>query len=505
MEYWALLLLLGFFTYFILKRGVARLTTVPWWALWGVMMFPPAVLVLSVEVFARQPHPLVVLLLFLVSYIVTVVLLRRGQLRRPLPKTGPAAANSLSTPEETEGAIPWAGVASQDESPARPALTDIPRETLRECFPWTVFYLQDVEYRPQAIICRGNLRVDSDEAYERIRDNVETTFGDRFLVALQEGYGGKPFFALVPNPGAESSAHQEVERERPGLALGLLAATLLTTMTAGAEISSLDRLFQSPTDLLQGIPYALALTAILGTHELGHFFAARYHQLKISLPYFIPVPFVLGTFGAFVQLRGPIPNRKSLFDVSVAGPLAGLAIALPLLLWGLAHSGTAPYPIPDEDGRITLSLNRFDPTLSVMLAILAKMAMGSTLAPGTLIQFHPLAYAGWLGLLVIALNLMPIGQLGGGHIVHAVYGQQMGANIGKIARVVVLLLAFTLQGWLIVWALLLLLLSSADEPALDDVTDLGEGRDLLGLFVLTVLTFIVLPVPPFMQAILGLA
>ena len=112
--------------------------------------------------------------------------------------------------------------------------------------------------------------------------------------------------------------------------------------------------------------------------------------------------------------------------------------------------------------------------------------------------------AAWLGLVVISLNLMPIGQLDGGHIVHAVYGQQTGANVGRIARLLVLLLALTVQPWLWIWALLLFFISSADEPALNDVTELNEVRDLMGLVIFTMLVLIVLPMPPFLQGILGL-
>ena len=375
-----------------------------------------------------------------------------------------------------------------------------------------MYYVQDFEYRPQAIICRGNLRADPDEAYDRISHNIESLFGQKFLLVLQEGFSGKPFFALVPNPAApredNTPAIATTDRDRPGLALVLLLATLFTTMAAGAEASGIDyeTLMATPWNLFRGLPYSLCIMAVLGMHELGHYWAARRHKLDISLPYFIPVPLFLGTFGAFIRLKGPIPNRKSLFDVSIAGPLAGLAIALPMLIGGLMMSEVVPFPTPLEGNTLgTLNLSLFDPSLSIVLAIVAKMVMGSALQPDTVISFHPIAFAGWLGLLVVSLNLMPIGQLGGGHIVHAVYGHQMGANIGKVARILVLILAFTVQEWLKIWAFLTLLLTTVDEPALNDVTDLDEKRDLLGLLILTLLVLVVLPAPPLLQSLLGLA
>ncbi|MEM9153519.1 MAG: site-2 protease family protein [Cyanobacteria bacterium P01_F01_bin.33] len=504
MRNWVLLILLGLFAYVALSRGVARLTRIPWWVLWTVVMFPPVVLVILDDVFQQEPDLGLMLLLFATSYIATAVLLRRGRLTPPSASRSPASKPSntdsqtnpeLNSPSSLESSL-------VDHQP----ISDIPREKLRGCFPWTIFYLQNMEYRPQAIICRGNLRVQADEAYERVRTNVENLFGQRFLVVLQEGFAGKPFFALVPNPAARrSEADKTARREQPALASILLVATGLAMLLAGAMVRGVapEDLPNAPWQVLVGWPYALALGAILTAQEGGRHWAARRHHIPISLPYFIPVPFAFGTFGALVRLRAPVPHRKALFDMAIAGPLASLLVALPLLIWGLTQSQVVPFPTGEEAGRLLL-LQQFDPTMSILLAIASKIALGSALEPSTVIQFHPAAAAGWLGLLVLALNLMPIGQLDGGHIAHAVYGQQMGANIGRVARLLVLILAFTVQPWLMVWALLLCLLSSGDEPALNDVSDLSEGRDLLGLFMLTLVAIVVLPAPPFLRALLGL-
>lgn len=393
---------------------------------------------------------------------------------------------------------------------AHTPISEVPLEQLRGCFPWTSFYLQKVEYRPQAIICRGNLRSDPADAYACVRANVERTFGRRFLVVLQEGFAGKPFFALVPNPAARRPAQEEV-KESPVLPLILLVCTLFTTMVAGAvaagtplEALMLGHLVTHPQVLGAGIPYALTLVGILGCHELARYGAARWHRQPVSWPYFIPVPFALGTFGAFLRLKGPVPNRRTLFDISLAGPLTGGVVALICLLWGLGFSVAVAAPVPDPSMPPLMSFWQVDPTLSVVLGILAKVALGSQLQPGQFIDLHPMAFAAWMGLVVISLNLMPIGQLDGGHLVHAVYGQLMGANVGRITRLLVLLLALTIQPWLWIWALLLFFVPSADEPALDDVTELDEGRDVLGLLVLTFLVLLILPMPPFMQGILGL-
>lgn len=391
---------------------------------------------------------------------------------------------------------------------AHTPISEVPRDQLQSCFPWTQFYLQKVEYRPQAIICRGNLRTDPTEAYERIRANVEKVFGHRFLVVLQEGFAGKPFFALVPNPAARRPTQI---KESPWLSISLLLLTVYTTLSAGAAATGIPlesllpvNVLVHPDALRAGIPYALTLMGILGCHELARYGAARRHQMPASLPYFVPVPFALGTFGAYVRLKGPVPNRKVLFDLSAAGPIAGAVGAIVLLALGLSLSTAVSAPVPDPTQPPLMSFQQVDPTMSVLLGILAKAVMLDNLGPGQFIDLHPMAFAAWLGLVVISLNLMPIGQLDGGHIAHAVYGQQMGANVGRIARILVLLLALTIQPWLWIWALLLFFISSADEPALNDVTELNEGRDLLGLLLLTLLVLIVVPLPPFMQGILGL-
>jgi membrane-associated protease RseP (regulator of RpoE activity) len=205
----------------------------------------------------------------------------------------------------------------------------------------------------------------------------------------------------------------------------------------------------------------------------------------------------LGTFGAFIQLRSPVPNRRALFDVGIAGPLSGLVVSLPLLVWGLAHSEVVPMP----DNASLLNFEALDPGASVALTLLSKLALGSQLALDNAIHLHPVAVAGSLGLVVTALNLIPVGQLDGGHIVHAMYGQRNGAIIGQVCRFLVLGLTFV-HSELLIWAVLLFFIPAIDEPALNDVSELDDKRDLLGLLALTILVLIVLPTPAPLKALL---
>jgi membrane-associated protease RseP (regulator of RpoE activity) len=484
------LLLLGVFTFIVVRRSVAGITRTPVWLLWFVMMLPAFVLTAWVAINgAEAAAPMgLLLVLFVACPILYWVLLQWGRIPAPKPTPSDAAANAQPTPPQNP----------------KPVLRPIDKEEeakLHRCFPWTVYYLQNIEYRPQAMICRGQLRASPTEAYETVRTNISHHFGNRFLVVFQESLSGQPVFALVPNPKANVEARQQAKPlTRPGLALGLLLVTLFTTTGAGAYLAGITeaQLQEAPRLFFQGLPYALALMAILGCHEMGHYLTARRYKLEVTLPYFIPVPFFLGTFGAFIQIKSPLPNRRALFDVGIAGPLAGLVVTLPLLLWGLTLSEVVPMP---EQGGSLLTFDALDPSASLMLALLSKLTLGASINANQAIHLHPVAIAGCLGLVVTALNLMPVGQLDGGHIVHAMYGQRMGAIVGQVSRLLVVLLVFV-HPELLIWAILLFFIPAVDEPALNDVSELDNRRDLLGLVALTLLVMIVLPAPGMLVRVL---
>jgi len=485
MTHWFLLALLGLATYLILERGVAKVTTVAWQWLWVVIMLPPLVVVLSQTVWATPPPTLLVLALFVGSYVVSIILLQRGKLKTPPPLPVTPTATVADPANAISQHVP---------------ISEVSRDQVSGCFPWEVFQVQKVEYRPQAIICRGNLRTEPDLAYTQVADKVAAHFGERFLLVLQEGLAGKPFFALVPNTSARRDPN---EKERPWLAIALAVVTLITLVTAAipSPLMTLAEL-RDPEILAPRLSYALALLVILGGHEWSRFVTARRHGIATSWPYFIPVPFALGTFGALVNLKAPVPNRKVLFDLATSGPVVGGSLALLMLLIGLSQSTVAPFPAAEE-GRVLVTLQNIDPRFSLFLTLVSKIVLGSTWGADQIIQLHPLAFAGWVGLLIIAFNLTPVGQLDGGHMVHAIYGQAMGANIGRIARVLVLLVALSGQPLLMMWAILLFFITSADEPALNDVTDLDEGRDFLGLGLLALMVLIVVPAPVFLQTLIG--
>ncbi len=484
MEFW-FLLLLGLFTYLIVRRSVAGITRTPVWLLWLVLMAPALIWsAWTAKYGSDQPMPTALVLgPFVICPVIYWLLIQWGRRESNPPSSAQAQTQAPESQPSAE--------ATPEPSKLRPI--DQTEETqLRNCFPWSVYYIHNIEYRSQAVICRGQLRTTPTVAYQRIRENIEAQFGDRFLVVFQEGLNGKPFFALVPNPQSSAARRYTQPLTRPVLALALLAATLFTTTLIGVEIAgaNIEALESNPAVLVNGLPYALALMTILAIHELGHYLTARFYKIRSTLPYFIPVPFFLGTFGAFIQMRSPVPNRKALFDVSIAGPLAGFVVTLPVLMWGLAHSTVVPLPTQPR----MLDPNALNPSYSLLLALLSKLALGAQLTANQAIDLHPVALAGFLGLVVTALNLMPVGQLDGGHIVHAMFGQRTAVAIGQIARLLLLGLSLVQSGFLL-WAIILFFMPIADEPALNDVSELDNGRDILGLLALGLLVLIILPAP----------
>ncbi|MDX2098113.1 MAG: site-2 protease family protein [Leptolyngbyaceae cyanobacterium bins.59] len=497
-----LLLLLGLLTYYIVQRSVAGITRTPVWILWLVMMAPTFLWSIWDLVYGQSKQMPLELMVgtFVVCLPLYWFLVQWG--RRPGSTPPVESSNGQAAQKVGTGTAPLqeAGAPGAEKASIPRPIDKEEEAILQNCFPWSVYYLQNIDYRPQAVICRGQLRSQPNVAYETVKENVKTHFGDRFLLIFQEGLNGKPFFVLLPNLQAQLADREgDKPLTRPGLALFLFFLTLITTTLVGLEIAGVlvdfsDGFFQTlaskPNLLNSALAYSLSLVAILGIHELGHYLTARHYQLRTTLPYFIPIPFFLGTFGAFIQVRSPIPNRKVLFDVGISGPLTGLIVTIPILLWGLAHSTVVPMPAASE----MLDFNPLNPQSFFLLTILSKLALGSQLTATSAIQLHPAAIAGCLGLVVTALNLMPVGQLDGGHIVHAMFGQRIGVVIGQIARILVLFLSL-IQPRLLPWAVLLFFMPIVDEPALNDVSELDNRRDFLGLLALALLLMIILPTP----------
>lgn len=299
-----------------------------------------------------------------------------------------------------------------------------------------------------------------------------------------------------------------VGRSRPWINGLLFVLTVLSTLFAGMLYGDSDLVINSASDLLRpqnlihGWPFALTLLGILTAHEFGHYFAARYHDVAVTLPYFIPMPLGFGTLGAFIQLREPVPDRRKLFDIGVAGPLAGLALAVPLLFVGLASSPLTP---PITGGMLEGNS---------IFYFFAKIAVFGKQLPNPLtgedVLMNQVTFAAWIGLLVTALNLLPVGQLDGGHTVFALFGKNARlinritfgvlvvlavASLAPLQQFVPQLQYIGYNGWF-VWALLIyFLIGLYHPPALDDVTQLDRTRRWIGYIVILIFVLIFVPVP----------
>jgi hypothetical protein len=274
---------------------------------------------------------------------------------------------------------------------------------------------------------------------------------------------------------------------RAGLSALLFLLTCLTTLMAGSGAFLSFDPFAQPARLLTGVPFAFTLLAILGTHEFGHYFTARYHGAAVSLPYFIPAPppFLFGTLGAIIRMGSAIRDRNALFDIAVAGPLAGLAVAVPALLVGLSWSAVAAIP---EGGHIVFGD-------SLLMRFLVFLTFGR-IPEGMDVFVHPVALAGWVGLFVTALNLFPVGQLDGGRIAYALFGRRHRV-VGRLTvGSLVALAAITWSpNWLVWAALVFFFVGFRHGPPLDDVTPLTPGRRLVGYLCFALLVLLIPPVP----------
>jgi len=332
----------------------------------------------------------------------------------------------------------------------------------------------------------GRIRSDGESVYERLTKSLaELGLSPRLLEAER----GRSIILVLPGiPRAGGRTSRSL-----GVPLLLLVVTLGTTVWAGAAHQGIN-LLKEPERFAVGLPYALALLGILLVHELGHYVAARRHGVDVTLPYFIPVPMGLGTFGAFIQIKGAIPDRRKLFDIGVAGPLAGLAVAIPALVWGLKAAVVAP-----SGPGVNL-------TSSLLLTWLYGLVNGSTVPPDHVVRLSAVGFAGWLGLLVTALNLVPVGQLDGGHVAYALFGRHRAETLGWVAFFLLVALGvFVWSGWL-TWAFLIFFLSGVEhQPALNELPSPGPARRMVGAIAFVLLFVIMAPVPHSFMAALGIS
>jgi hypothetical protein len=297
-------------------------------------------------------------------------------------------------------------------------------------------------------------------------------------------------------PLPEAFVPRRYPRDRVWLHVGLFLATLVTATLVGAEhwasfVSDFGRrpVVANWSLLARGFWYSVTILGILGAHEFGHYFACRYYRVNASLPYFIPVPppLLTGTLGAFIRIRQPIRTKRMLFDIGVAGPLAGFVVALPALIVGIALSHVVPLP-KDFAG-----LELGEP----LLFKIVSTAIFGHVADGYSLNLHPVAFAAWFGLLATALNLFPFGQLDGGHISYTVFGR-FSTRISLATIGIAVVLTFLSFSWL-VWTLMIVAMlyffGPQHPPVIDEDVPLDRTRLVLAALALIIFVLCFTPAP----------
>jgi membrane-associated protease RseP (regulator of RpoE activity) len=273
-------------------------------------------------------------------------------------------------------------------------------------------------------------------------------------------------------------------RRLPLIHIVLFVTTFVTTALAGAFNAGANP-FGDPASIRAGFPFAVTLLGILLIHELGHYTLAKVHNVRASLPYFLPgPPIFIGTFGAFIRLKSLPESRRALFDVGAAGPWAGLLVAIPAVIVGLRLSEVRPAGL-GEGGMILGD--------SMLFSLLTRLALGRTPDEVTIL-LHPVALAGWIGLFVTVLNLLPMGQLDGGHVTYAMFGRKH-RWIARLALATIAMLAYTSwPGWF-VWVILPLAIGIDHPPTLEDNVPLRGWRRWAGWLTIAVFVLLFMPAP----------
>jgi membrane-associated protease RseP (regulator of RpoE activity) len=348
------------------------------------------------------------------------------------------------------------------------------------------FATETIPYQ-EGVLFKGNLRGDAEAVYSRLSTHLQERLGDRYRLFLVENLDRRPVVIVLP-----ALSDPKPTTLLQVLLAGLLAvATIATSFETAGLLLGFD-LYQNLTRLRETFPIAIGLLAILATHEIGHRLLAARHQIRLSLPYFIPT-WQIGSFGALNRFESWLPNRKVLFDIAFAGPAAGGLLSLLMLIVGLLLSS------PESGLKVPSVFFQG----SVLVGTLAKVILGAALLQPD-VPVHPLVITGWLGLVITALNLMPAGQLDGGRVVQAIYGRKT-AGWTTIATIVVLGILAFVNPLALYWAIVILFLQrDLERPSFNELSEPDDARAALGLLALFLMVATLIPLTPSLAGRLGI-
>ncbi|MBD2776684.1 site-2 protease family protein [Iningainema tapete] len=379
----------------------------------------------------------------------------------------------------------------------KPNVITIPEEDLnaiRSIFGIDTFFATETIAYQEGAVFRGNLRGEPEVVHNRLITSLQERLGDKYRLFLVESTDGKPVVIVLPslNDPRPMTTAQKV------FAVVLLVATITTCFEAAGLLLNFD-LFSTPERLPQTLPIGVGVLLVLVAHEIGHWVLAHRHQIRLSLPFFLPAV-QIGSFGAITRFESLLPNRKVLFDIALAGPAAGGIVSLLMLVTGLLLShynlalGFSPkaFQLPKEffSG-------------SILVGTLARVVLGSALQ-SSVVSIHPLVVIGWLGLIITALNLMPAGQLDGGRIVQAIYGRKTAGRL-TLATLILLGLVSLANPLAMYWAIVILFLQrDLERPSLNEISEPDDARAALGLLALFLMIVTLLPLAPGLAGRLGI-
>lgn len=345
----------------------------------------------------------------------------------------------------------------------------------------TFFSTETIPYQEGAIF-KGNLRTEPEIAHQKLREKLEEKLGDKYRLFLVETPDGKPVVIILPS----SNDPKPLTLVQKNLALVLFVATAFTSIEAISVLLGFD-LIDNWNRYPESLPLTLGLWLILFVHEMGHRIMAEKHNIKVSLPFFLP-NIQIGTFGAITRFESLIPNRSVLFDIAFAGPALGGGLSLIMLFFGLVMSG----------GNTGLQIPSLFFQGSILVGGLAKLILGSTLSQAT-ISIHPLMILGWLGLVITALNCLPAGQLDGGRIIQAIYGRKIARRATILTLIVLGIVSLfnTVNSLPFYWAIVILFVQrDLERPSLNELTEPNDVRAGWGLLLIFMALITLIPITP---------
>ena len=444
------------------------------------------------------------LFLFLISTGVYIYLGRRLRMLGEDPITRDRIAQMMKAAEQeaktqeakaqngqvTEGSTGFPEAAAKPGMELPPLFHPIPPtdlELIKGIFGVDTFFAVETIPYQQGAIFKGNLRGEPQPVQQHLSDLLDQRLPDRYRLFLVESPEEKPVIIVLPR----DNDPKPLSPVAKVLTVVLAIATILTCFERGGIQYGFD-LFANPNQLPVTLPIGLGVLSILLSHELGHWWMARRHQVRLSWPFFIPA-WQLGSFGAITRFESLLPNRSVLFDIAFVGPAVGGILSIGCLILGLL--------LPPGESGIALPTPFFQG--SILVGTLARATLGQGIHE-PIVVLHPLFVAGWLGLVITALNIIPAGQLDGGRIVQAIYGRKTAGRITIVALVVLAILSFA-NPVALYWTILVAFLQRQPErPSLEELTEPNDTRAALALLMLFLMLATLLPLTPSLAGRLGI-